>query len=163
MVDFTDLKVPVFSGINDIPVVPTALKAGNGSHLIATINSLIDRLEEQSTANNNDWIIVKFSEVIDLGFYTELNKKYMFLMDIDAEDSIEIALPGTPNLGDKVTMLKVDDNLTCYLAVFDQVRGHRLDNATLNVNEEVTFTYLGTNLGWTFNNNLALSFEQAEL
>lgn len=163
MTNFVDLKVPVFSGINDLPIMPTALKAGNGSHLIATINSLIDSLEVQSIANSNDWIIVKYSEVTGFGFYTELNKKYMFLMDSDEEGSINISFPGTPNLGDKVTMLKVDNSLTCYLEIFDKVRGHRSETATLNVNEEVTFTYLGTNSGWTFNNNSALVFIQAQL
>lgn len=41
---FDFFKVPIFSGINDIPRNPTAELAGNGSDVIARYNSLIDRL-----------------------------------------------------------------------------------------------------------------------
>jgi hypothetical protein len=44
MPDYTARKTTIFTGINDTPVSPTALVAGNGSHLIANLNGLIDDL-----------------------------------------------------------------------------------------------------------------------
>lgn len=35
-------KVPTFPNINDTPEIPTATKAGNGSHIISQYNSLVD-------------------------------------------------------------------------------------------------------------------------
>lgn len=43
---FDFFKIPTFSGINDTPREPTAELAGNGSHVIARYNSLIDKLIE---------------------------------------------------------------------------------------------------------------------
>lgn len=44
MPDYTNLKISVFPGINQNPIAPTNVLAGNGSHLIAQFNSLIDAL-----------------------------------------------------------------------------------------------------------------------
>lgn len=43
--DFSAIKIPTFTGINDTPVKPTASKAGNGSHLIKQFNDLVSELE----------------------------------------------------------------------------------------------------------------------
>ncbi|AFZ12623.1 hypothetical protein Cri9333_1738 [Crinalium epipsammum PCC 9333] len=42
--DFNNLKISIYAGINDIPREPTAQLEGNGSHLIAKLNGLIDRI-----------------------------------------------------------------------------------------------------------------------
>jgi hypothetical protein len=42
MVDLSHLKIPVYMGINDQPRSPTQSLAGNGSHIIKTINDIID-------------------------------------------------------------------------------------------------------------------------
>lgn len=47
MSDFSSRKVPVFPGINDIPVQPTAELAGNGSDLINRYNNLVQDLESE--------------------------------------------------------------------------------------------------------------------
>jgi len=45
--DYQDnsIVVPVFTGINDVPRVPTATQAGNGSDIIARINNLLGFLD----------------------------------------------------------------------------------------------------------------------
>ncbi len=52
--NISDKKVKVFAGVNDTPTSPTALKAGNGSHLVAQFNSLIDALEIGKVASESD-------------------------------------------------------------------------------------------------------------
>ncbi len=42
--ELPDPKVPVFPGVNDSPIAPTALTAGNGAHLIQQHNLLVDIL-----------------------------------------------------------------------------------------------------------------------
>lgn len=42
MVDLSAHKVPIFTGVNDAPVVPTSTKGGNASDLIKRHNDLID-------------------------------------------------------------------------------------------------------------------------
>ncbi len=44
--DFSEFKIETFTGINDTPVVPTASKAGNGSHFIQQFNDLITVTED---------------------------------------------------------------------------------------------------------------------
>lgn len=43
-----DYKVPVFPGINDVPRVPTAQQAGNGSDLVARFNSILEEIERRT-------------------------------------------------------------------------------------------------------------------
>lgn len=52
MPDLSNLKIPVFTGINDTPVAPIATKAGNGSHLISKFNSLVETVEQIPTSNS---------------------------------------------------------------------------------------------------------------
>lgn len=42
MFKLPDPKIPVFPGINDSPIAPTAQSAGNGAHLIAQHNLLVE-------------------------------------------------------------------------------------------------------------------------
>lgn len=56
MPDLSSHKIDVFSDINDIPVPPTPNRAGNGSHLISKINTLIDELNSE---------LQRLQEVID--------------------------------------------------------------------------------------------------
>lgn len=45
MFDFDDLKIPIYTGINDAPVAPTSTTPGNGSHLILLHNNFVDEVE----------------------------------------------------------------------------------------------------------------------
>jgi hypothetical protein len=44
MAKLNDLKIPIYMGINDQPRSPTQALAGNGSHVVKTINDIIDAL-----------------------------------------------------------------------------------------------------------------------
>lgn len=50
MTDYQTLKVPIFTSINDLPTAPTANAPGNGSHLIAKHNELVDAIAIDLTA-----------------------------------------------------------------------------------------------------------------
>lgn len=45
--DLAPYKIQTFTGINDIPREPTAIKAGNGSHVISKFNSFVDVVSDK--------------------------------------------------------------------------------------------------------------------
>lgn len=49
MVDYQSSKVPIFTGINDAPILPTATTGGNISHFYNLFNTLVDLLEADIT------------------------------------------------------------------------------------------------------------------
>lgn len=55
-VDLNNYKIPIFPNINDIPVQPTANKAGNGADLIARVNGLIEELSTLLNSGNDNSI-----------------------------------------------------------------------------------------------------------
>ena len=57
--DFTSRKIPVYTNINDNPVAPTQVKAGNGSHVVSIINSIIDEFQ-----NSLNQIVDDLNQVI---------------------------------------------------------------------------------------------------
>lgn len=54
MIDFSDYKVPVFPGKNDVPRVPTAQLEGNGADLVQRFNGTLDDLQ---TLLGISWIL----------------------------------------------------------------------------------------------------------
>ena len=60
---FSANKIQTFTGINDVPVAPTATAAGNGSHLISQHNNLCDSLD------------ASLATVATTGSYTDLADK----------------------------------------------------------------------------------------
>lgn len=50
MTDYQTLKVPIFPNVNNLPTAPTANAPGNGSHLIAKHNELVDAIAIDLTA-----------------------------------------------------------------------------------------------------------------
>jgi hypothetical protein len=71
--DLISKKIPVFTGINDQPKVPTVSAAGNGSHLIKTINDLIDLLSSDELISTNKLIDV-FLSLIDTNSQLDVSK-----------------------------------------------------------------------------------------
>lgn len=49
MVDYQSNKIPIFTGINDAPILPTASSGGNISHFYNLYNTLIDLLQADIT------------------------------------------------------------------------------------------------------------------
>lgn len=87
---YTDYKISIFTGINDVPVAPTVSLAGNGSHLIAQLNGICDDLAIDIPLINTtiaglpttDW-----STAIN-GLTTDLNSA------IDRIDTLETTVSG---------------------------------------------------------------------
>lgn len=50
MTDYQTLKIPIFPNINNLPTAPTANAPGNGSHLIAKHNELVDAISRDLNA-----------------------------------------------------------------------------------------------------------------
>ncbi|MGL5871280.1 MAG: hypothetical protein ACRC2R_02740 [Xenococcaceae cyanobacterium] len=69
MPDFSNFKVPVFTGINDAPKEPTITEPGNGSDVIARFNALCDFL---STNLANVVTLENLATVATSGNYQDL-------------------------------------------------------------------------------------------
>ena len=54
MADYQSFKIPIFTGINDVPRLPTSEEGGNISHFYDEYNKLIDLLQTNvSTIETN--------------------------------------------------------------------------------------------------------------
>lgn len=116
--DFESLKIPVFTGINDNPVEPTKTKAGNGSHLIGAINTLID--ETVDALNNlqygldhllppiNNWKIIPTDAV---EYYAQPGDKIV-IASTGTDRNFTIHLPSNPPEGTEISLIKTSDSDT---------------------------------------------------
>lgn len=52
MFEFDDLKIPIYTGINDAPVAPTSTTPGNGSHLIELHNTFVEEVQDGLNAHD---------------------------------------------------------------------------------------------------------------
>ena len=82
---FSDSLVPVFPGINDIPVIPTDSKAGNGSDLVARHN-LLTTSSEQSANEVLDLLLATRSELENL--YATINQLCGELVNLNGSTEI---------------------------------------------------------------------------
>ena len=147
--DFNSLKIQTFTGINDNPVSPTASKAGNGSHIVAQFNALIDALNENILSN--DWIIVKDN------YQAEANKKLLFDFNSFA---LRLIFPPDPKPGNQLTLLKIAD--TNYNLSID-LNGKPLQGTYPSAVDliydytEITLIYVSPEFGWIPNRSNILS------
>lgn len=132
MTNFDDLKIQTFSGINDNPIAPTASKAGNGSHLIAKFNDLVDSLR---------WKIITSN-------YTSVNQDKL-IIDNTSNGLIEITLPQSPTPGDAIKLVKALYNGVVTI----NLNGSSFESTVpesiaINGLKEITFLYVNTDRGW---------------
>lgn len=66
MADYQSRKVLVFSGINDIPIAPSATSGGNISHLYDLYNGLIDFIQADITALENTTVTDYSTDISNL-------------------------------------------------------------------------------------------------
>ncbi|PIG90814.1 hypothetical protein [Gloeocapsopsis sp. IPPAS B-1203] len=117
--DFEHLKVPVFTGVNDNPIEPTANKAGNGSHLIKTINDLIDETtgslnELQSfipsgdAQSSNNWKVIN----ADVGNYYAQAGDKVVIVSTGVDNNLSFYLPNHDNrpIGAAISLIKTSDS-----------------------------------------------------
>lgn len=67
MTDYQTFKIPTFPNINDVPTAPTANAAGNGSHLIAKHNQLVDAIANNLNQVSSDESDRLFSAILAYG------------------------------------------------------------------------------------------------
>lgn len=140
--DFNTLAIPVFPGINDLPTAPTATKAGNGSHLVDTVNKLIAELASQFIYNVDTWNVITVDTTL------EINKKYLIFADDNSQPTI-LTFPLQPPTGSYITLINGRANTTCTLALDEEIYGLGVGTATLEVcGEEITLVYSASNLAW---------------
>ncbi|MGL5879982.1 MAG: hypothetical protein ACRC2V_19680 [Xenococcaceae cyanobacterium] len=68
MENYQTLKIPIFPTINDLPTAPTANAPGNGSHLIAKHNELVDAIARDLNALQPSEKNHLFSAILAYGF-----------------------------------------------------------------------------------------------
>lgn len=147
--DFDSLKIQTFTGINDNPVAPTPNKAGNGSHLIARFNELIDTIQlvlESSSTNASNWIIVTDEYAARSG------DKILTYKEDNNGSGYSIYLPETPQFKDSITILHADQLSSTSLMYYHKFQGDNYNNTFINTAfEEVTLIFMGNTLGWIAN------------
>lgn len=152
MSNITDLKIPVFTGINDQPTLPTASKAGNGSHIVSVINSLIDALSNLSASPSSGWNVVSEDTTL------LPNSKNLIAIGSNNDTTILLTTPTSLTPGTYVTLLKAQENITCQIVVSYQIFNHSFSTITLDkINEEITLIYLDNAKGWIMSRNDVLT------
>lgn len=106
--DFDSIKIPVFTGINDNSRIPTASKAGNGSHLIKQFNDLIDLIKNafSDLKTSSKWIVT------DADYIANVGEK----IAVRSSLSVTLTLPESPQSGDSVSLVNTNSLTSIYIA-----------------------------------------------
>lgn len=96
MANYQAFKTPVFAGINDTPIAPNSVAAGNGSDLIDRTNALADILEDDVTLLEplklGTTAIGATSATLD----ATANSKVVIIANANPAAGIIVTLPTTP-------------------------------------------------------------------
>ena len=154
--DYQYLKIETFPNINDTPVVPTATKAGNGSHLISKYNELIDEVE--SNLNDLESNIGDLGDVPRWNFtrstYNALpGEKILFFKSFDfpVPTAINLYLFSNPQIGDWIEICKFTTmyriNLYNYQGRFNEQTYYSEVYIPAATKDTVTLIYCGNDDG----------------
>lgn len=144
--DFNAIKIPVFSGINDVPVAPTANKAGNGSHLASKFNELVSAIQSTLISSSNDWIVVTEE------YFAKAGDKILTFRENSTGGNYNIFLPETPQPTDSITLLLADPSASINLSYYHAFQGSFFDSTKITQSfEEVTLIFIDNTLGWIAN------------
>lgn len=159
--DLEYLQVPIFPGINDVPVEVTDSKAGNAADFISKFNQLLS----DATANLNElqsskWLVV-FTDAVS---YTASSGDKLVVTNSGNDGSLVVYLPNNPNSGDTVSFIKTNDNDVVDIENYGTFKASQYTRRiTLAVSYlPVTFIYVDTQFGWISNNESSLVFEYAQ-
>jgi hypothetical protein len=156
--DLAYLQIPVFQGINDQPVEPTASKAGNGAHLISQFNQLIDDvvtilndLELATNTNPSPQSVVVNTDV--LTYQAAANQNIVVIGAISGGNLI-ISLPSNPNAGDRLSVIRADQNNAARISNYGTFCGNQSTNKLLipEIYKQVTLIYIDETIGWITDN-----------
>lgn len=156
--DFSSLLVPVFPGINDSPVAPTASKAGNGSHIIGLYNELVNSLETALNSLESAGKHIILDQPTD---YSVVGNENLIVFSNDTGfSSINILLPSTPTPGAWVSILSSNAATTVELLNYGKYESQQPLRVFLeNDYEAVKLTYINSDFGWMPNKKEVLQTE----
>lgn len=146
--DLNNYKTPIFPGVNDTPIAPTATKAGNGSDLIARINGLIDELETltQNTGNSIDWktslpasedyarIEVYYLNESEKNIYAAIDENSALrFTDIPYIEAFTLGINAQPNSSVNISDLIQQYGVGYYFFVFRATDGNLKSNSSTEI------------------------------
>ena len=163
--DFSELEIPIFEGINDAPRIPTASRAGNGSHVIDCFNQFINAFTnalnalENSSAGNSAWTVTNAESI------TASNSTKIFFDVYSPGESQErfVILPSEPTVGTEIKVFNPNTAVTVYINCGNQ-KYQGFSPTTLSVgviDEECGLLYINPDVGWvplkpnTFNTTMS--------
>jgi len=155
--DFSSFKVPVFTGINNQPVAPTAIKAGNGAHLIDLFNQFVDEMELvinslDSSVNSNieqPWTVLDSSNNY---YQVQASDKFiLFNPDSSYSTSITLSFPDNPQPQTTFSYLAINS----FEISFNNFFRHSGNDANVmnytSTPDIIKFIYVDENIGWISN------------
>jgi hypothetical protein len=159
--NFDAIKIPTFTGINDVPIEPTATKAGNGSHVITQFNALVDETESAlntlesliPTGNNSSGGSNRYKVITDYDGFTEYTASVNENVIIQTGNyNFDLTLPDSANLnqGDFVTLINCSSATTIKVLGYDDMDGgNNIIQITFNESRKpVTFVWMGDYYRW---------------
>lgn len=157
MLDLQYLKVPVYSGKNDLPRVPTSDKEGNGSDVIDRYNGLVDIVETGDAV----WTIQ--SSISGGGIYY-INIDEKLICDVTVGGQMDIIMPLNPPLGREVSLVKLgaDDVHVIFAGtdenIYNSLSSNELDYVNVDLfSQLVRFIFVGGTTGWITTNASAIN------
>ncbi len=153
--NFDRLKIPTFPGINNQPIEPTALKAGNGAHLISLFNQLITELESALNDLSSDsgnitekpWKVLETSSVNNYQVEPS-DRLILFNPDSSETRSMTLNFPDNPQPQTTFCFLTVN-NFQIGFGNFYRYNGQ--DANVMNYNSTpdiIKFIYVDDEIGW---------------
>lgn len=138
-IDFSDLLISTFPGINNQPTAPTSTKAENGSHLIKSYNDLVNRLETSLNNSLSNWKVISSDYTANAG-----DKLVVFN---DGQSLTVITFPTTPIEGDAIEILLASG--TVYLGNIPKYNNVGVIEIKLDlVFTPVELIYVSDTFGW---------------
>lgn len=109
MAEYQNFKIPIFTGINDTPKLPTAQQGGNISHFYDEYNKLVDLLETDVSAIQTKILKIAINEINIADNSTTINGVANQVLNI--QNSVDLL--NNAFLSDRINELNTRvDNLT---------------------------------------------------
>jgi hypothetical protein len=152
--DLSGTRVPIFTGINDTPVTPTATKAGNGSHLIRAHNRLADDVQDAlDTLEEPILKVAKWRVVQPTGADYAVNSEpgQKIVAKTNPGYPLTVYLPYNPPVGSWLSFINTNPSVNIILASDFYFAGSYIVSASFStIYTDVTLVFLGNDggIGW---------------
>lgn len=155
--DFQNLRIETFPNVNDVPVAPTNTRGGNGSHLIAQFNYLVNAVQN---ALNNLQTSVPASintslqwKLVSSNYTANVNEKIVVIGNLVVSPPITISLPLTATIGDSISVIYDNPLVNVLISPVGKRFNGSFDQLEIKLNavrEEFKFIWIGDG-GWFIN------------